>query len=166
MMKISMLAIVCLICFSFSAFSEKDISPLDTDQVVRLKSFKLKSTAFARYKKQKQRYASLKIDAKGVVTPAKGFKMLADKKRKEITVIAEDAKYQASVITGVEAISFGLFVVWCHCGGGLKDDCRFDMEIEEDYQFMTCEGGCGCGVAVTMGRTPPWENIVDRINLY
>ncbi|MBX2874224.1 MAG: hypothetical protein KTR30_19045 [Saprospiraceae bacterium] len=154
--------LLCLVgLFSFSSTSS--IKP---GKYKEAKAIKLSMKAYQKIISNKTIPACVTIGKDKKLKPVEGYKLLLNQKETFFAVIPESqVEPIASTVNGIEAKKLeGLGTLWCHCGGGSSDDCKFDEKPDDHgYSVLGCEGGCECGMELTSGAPPFPTGIIDQV---
>lgn len=154
--------LLCLVgLFSFSSTTS-----ISSEKYKKAKAIKLTSKAYQKIAKNKTIPACVTIDKDKKLKPVAGYQLLVNLKENFFAVIPESQdKPIASTVLGIEAkILDGLGTLWCHCGGGTSDDCKFQEKPDNHgYSRMSCEGSCNCGMELTSGSPPFLNDIIDQV---
>ena len=131
----------------------------------KVKAIKLTEMSFKALKANKFMPEAIKVDQKRILTATEGYKLMVDEVQKRFSVIPESqAQPMTSPPKGVQAKKLdGIGTLWCHCGGGTGDSCKFvDKGSSGGISRLGCEGGCSCGMEITTDG-PPFLKIVEEI---
>lgn len=154
--------LLCLVgLFSFSS-----TSLIPSEKYKKAKAIKLTSKAYQKIAANKTIPACITIGKDKKLRPVAGYQLLVNLKGDFFAVVPESQdKPMASTVLGIEAKKLdGLGTLWCHCGGGTSDDCKFvDKPDSDGYSRMACEGGCNCGMELTSGGPPFPSSIIDQV---
>lgn len=131
----------------------------------KVKAIKLTEMSFKALKANKVLPEAIKVDKNRILTATEGYKLLVDEVQKRFSIIPESqAQPMTSPPKGIQAKKLdGIGTLWCHCGGGTGDNCKFvDKGTSGGVSSLGCEGGCSCGMEITSGG-PPFGTIVEQI---
>ena len=134
----------------------------------KVKAITIKLKAFNALKAAKVLPGCVDITKDRKLTATKGYKLMVDATKKRFAVIPETQEQPSGSVLnkakGIEGKKIeGLGTLWCHCGGGNGDDCKFkDSPGKWGFSNLTCEGECSCGMELTDGG-PPTGEIIDDI---
>lgn len=136
----------------------------------KVKGIKITTVAHNKIKKHKQVPGCIDLAKDGKITATEGYKLMVSSNKKYFAVIPETQDQPNTGFTkGIEGKKIdGIGILWCHCGGGAGDNCRFEDKPDKGgYTRLACEGGCECGMAITQ-KGPPGsgggeEGIIDKI---
>ncbi len=129
-LQIVWIFIAFLLVSSTSALAQKS-----NTKHVELKSFTFSKKAFQIYKQSKLKPAALKVSSKGVVSPARGYKMAVTSDKKYVIVVGKGDAFIPTSRIDMRPGKDGSY--WCVCSG-YPDDCLWTNSI--------CKGSCGCGI--------------------
>lgn len=154
--------LLCLVgLFSFSSTSS--IKP---EKYKKAKAIKLTMKAYQKIVSNKIIPACVTIGKDKKMKPVEGYQLLVNQKENFFAVVpTSQDKPMASTVLGIQAKKLdGLGTLWCHCGGGTSDDCKFvDKPDSDGYSRMACEGGCNCGMELTSGSPPFLHDIIEQV---
>ena len=112
---------------------------------IALKSFTLSKQGYALYKKSGKQFSAFRVSSRGIVTPARGYKMATTRDRKYILFQPIEASF--SVVLGLDVHKTPMGKYWCECSAS-NDDCTWETfgDPSTNKLRLSCEGSCNCGV--------------------